>query len=516
MNIGRYIKKVRKESGITQEKLAELAGLCEKTIRRIEKEQYSKETSSIRKVLNVLGIRTSNIESRDNLILNYEITENDSKEIIQELEKNNVNQNINELEKSLSGAYECFKKENYNKALELYLETSKLCKNETIYLDVANLYYNLGIYEKAIEFADIILGMKLHQYEAINIKGASLVKLKKYDEAISAFKYGLSIGQSYIDYYNLGFVYYISGNNHEAIEQYKKCLEINKEHAESHLNISICYFNTMQYELSLGHINEALRLDPKMYQAYVRKGEHYRFFEEYDKAIKYFRLCLELDSKNYQSLLGVAISLQMTDKISESVEYFKKFFELYSDNLFKDDKKTIVIVDIGYKKTHFIKIDKIDKSIYRLFIKNKHMNIDIKDDGNIIYIGCVNLSDDTATLHYPIIGKSYKNKKSYEECITNIKNSVELQQIFDEPRWIEFENKIKVEIIEQIDEVEIKIKFGDSYEILGLTDNKGEGFRRFIEKFNEYEQFIIQIEHPDDVFRIDCVNNIVINRFENK
>ncbi|WP_394884285.1 tetratricopeptide repeat protein [Clostridium butyricum] len=511
MNIGRYIKKIRKEKGLTQEKLAELTGLCDKTIRRIEKDEYYKETDAIRKIMKFLGIRTSEIKSKDNLVLNYKIDNNSLNDVFKELGYNNSNQIINELEKSISDAYTYIEKEEYREALDIYLAVSKIFKNEKIYLDVANLYYNLREYEEAIKVADIILDKKLYKSEAMNIKGTSLAELKRYNEAIQIFETELSIDESFINYYNLGVIYYLSGNRYKAIDYYKKSLSINSEYPNSHLNISVCYFDTMNYDLSLYHINEVLRLNPDSYQAYGRKGEYYRFFGDYDEAINYFKLCLIADPENYQALLGISISLQMKDKVIESIEYFKRLFKLYAGSIFAKGKETVVI-DLAYRKTNIIKFEKINGSIFKVFIKNKCLSINLNDDGSLIYIGGVPISDDKVTILYPTIGKVYRNKREYDKCIDNIKKAINLEQFFDRPIYVEFEKEIKVEITEQEECVLIEISFGDSYKIVSLTDTKGNGFRTFINLFNKYEQFRIQIEQPDDIFIIDCVTNIIINK----
>ena len=186
-------------------------------------------------------------------------------------------------------------------------------------------------------------------------------------------------------------------------------------------------------------------------------------------------------------------------------------FKLYAGSIFAKGKETVVI-DLGYRKTNIIKFEKINGSIFKVFIKNKCLSINLNDDGSLIYIGGVPISDDKVTILYPTIGKVYRNKREYDKCIDNIKKAINLEQFFDRPIYVEFEKEIKVEITEQEECVLIEISFGDSYKIVSLTDTKGNGFRTFINLFNKYEQFRIQIEQPDDIFIIDCVTNIIINK----
>lgn len=511
MNIGRYIKKIRKERGITQEKLAELIGVCDKTIRRIENEKYSKETESIRKVMDALGIRTSDFKTEDNFVLNNQLENDELNEIFKEIGYSNSKEVINQIEESIYEVKEFIKRKEYSKALEIYLGASKIFKTDKIFLNIASLYYIMDKYEEAINTANSILNSQLYGIEAMNIKGKSLSKLKRFDEAIDLFKTLVVLESNFSSYYNLGVTYYMSGNTYKAIEEYKNSLSINNEFASAHLNISICYFDTMQYDLSLYHINEALRLDSSMYEAYGRKGEYYRFFENYDEAIKYFELCLNINPENYQSLFGMAISLQMKEKEIESINYFKRFFKLYSNKIFTNGEET-VIINIGYKKTNIFTFKKINNNIFEVFIKNKSMCINLDDDSSQIYIGGITISDDTGSILYPTIGKIYKDNEDYNKCINNIKQAVTLHQYFNNPIYVDFEKEIKVDITEKEKCVMIEINFGNSYKIVGLTNSKGKGFSTFIKLFDKYEQFRIQIVESDNIFIIDCVDNINIKK----
>ena len=60
MHIGNYSRKKRKQSGYTQEKLAEECRVSVKTIQRLEKEAELKQTTAFKKVYKKLGILSEN------------------------------------------------------------------------------------------------------------------------------------------------------------------------------------------------------------------------------------------------------------------------------------------------------------------------------------------------------------------------------------------------------------------------------------------------------------------------
>lgn len=150
MYLKNYIRNKRIEKGLTQKELAESVGCSERTIRRLENQEYIKDTNIVKNIGNLLGFKTSNIEIKGNTLLNFE----DNNDIVNELGFNNSKEVFNTLKKNLKQAYELSEKKNYSEALKIYLAVSKLFGSERIYLKIATLYYNMGKYEKCIEFAE--------------------------------------------------------------------------------------------------------------------------------------------------------------------------------------------------------------------------------------------------------------------------------------------------------------------------------------------------------------------------
>ncbi|MEX0084011.1 hypothetical protein AB2T90_16415, partial [Clostridium butyricum] len=300
----------------------------------------------------------------------------------------------------------------------------------------------------------------------------------------------------------------------------KKCLEINPNHARAHLNISICYFTILSINKSLYHVEEAIRLNPDMYEAYAIKGECYRFLDDLDYAADNFKLCLDKDPQNYSSIIGMCIISAVKNELIDGTRYFKELFKLYSDNFFKTDKDKSLIVDIGYKRTTVIEIEKISEYVYKVTLGDEHIEIKVDSEGSFIYIGCLPISDETGTILYPTIGKAYTDKYEYDKCIEGIERTIEVFKASQKyPLHVNFKREIEVILTELEDCVKIEIIFGcaDKYKIVSYTDTKGQGFEGFIEFFNKYNQFRIQVEYLDkEAFIIDCIKNVIINRIKSE
>lgn len=510
MHIGLYLKKKREEKGYTQVKLAELAGVDESTVKRLEKKSNPKETKGVKRIYEILGIPASDDKDRKNVTFNKQMEYLNPSGVLGKLGIKNAQKLSMELDDKLVNAYNLGKQGKYQEALDIYLAFSIIFPCEFIYLGCASMYSMSGNYKMAIDYSDKVLCMNANNYEALLTKGISLGYIKKYDEAFEMLKSAIKVNETYDAHYNLAVCHQMNGDTKDAIIHYVKCLEINLDFASAHLNIGVCYFEQHNLEKSLYHIDEAIKLEPSMYQAYGRKGEHYRFIEQHDSAIKYFEKCLNLDPNNHQALFGISVSLAEKGKISEAIIYLKKFFDLYIYEYIdtaKNNSKDVLIIDIGYEKTRLISFEYQEEDFIKVGINGVYMKVNIKKDDALIFIGAGEISDETGSIFYPMLGKIYKDKFEFDQVINRIKKSVELFKYFDKPLYCNFDKDIKVNIIERKKDVFIEMFFADKYKIIGITDTKSEGFNSFIQLYKKYKQFRIHIECNGEVFIIDGIDN---------
>jgi tetratricopeptide (TPR) repeat protein len=515
MHIGRYLKKKRNESNLTQEKLAELAEVDVRTIRRIEKnpKPNAKAIKTYQIIFEKIGISTSDRQFIMSIIsLDKDMNHLNPMKMLTKLNSKGPQDILIRLEESLEKAYEFSKSGNYREALEIYLAFTKINPSEFVFLGCASMYEIIGEYEKAIEYSDKILLMNTYKYEALYIKGTCLGSLHHYDEAIEALENALNESSTYEVHYNLGVTYWHKHNFENALNHYKKCLNLNPNYASAHLNIGICYFELMSLDKSLHHINEAIRLAPNMYQALGRKGEHYRFIEQYDEAIKYFEKCLRLDEQNYQALLGIAICFALREDLSQSAIYFKKLFETYLDSFFKKgvDHKTLII-DLGYEVIRFIEMNYIHEDLIEVNINGTCIPVNINKGKSFIFIGSLQISDESGSILCPTAGKIFQEESEFKNVTNQIKKSVELFRYFEKPLYIDFKKEIDVTITERENNVLIEIVFGGAYHIVGVTDAKSKGFQSFIEQYQKLKELRIHLEGPTKAFDIVGIDNVSLH-----
>lgn len=470
MHIGNYSRKKRKQSGYTQEKLAEKCRVSVKTIQRLEKEEELKQTTAFTKVYNELGILSEN----EIFTFDYDMNKSHITNILKKLGFDKGEDLVGTLDRKLLKAYDLEQEGDYKGALNIYESFNNIFESEDIFLLCANIYLKLKKYETAIDYCNIILEKNNNNYHALMIKGISLAELKKYKKAKEILKRAENIQETEEVYYNLGVCYHLNGQIKKAIEHYTKCIDLNSNLAEVHLNLGACYLYEILVDDSLKakenclkHLKEAIELDPTMYEAYAQMGEYYRINHEFCEAEKCFKKCLELNPDNISALSGMAIILSMKDD-NEGIEYLNK--------------------------------------VKNICLYNKEIDVDM-------FIGKHIMSDGKYELAYPIIYTLCESDEYFDSIVKKIKGSVELFNFSNSPIHISEDGEINVNIVEQKDYILIEIICGE-YTLRGVA-NKENGFlNEFMDLFNKHKQFRIQIQGKRKLFIIDLLKNISINLYK--
>lgn len=512
LNIGEFIKNRRKTLGITQLQLAEAIDVDERTIRRIENNEYkdSSSTSFSRLLLKIADeLRLNEVELRAlGVFKNENMDHLDPSNLV-------LSNSISDLHHKLFEAQNYAQNNEYKKALEIYQAFEKLSEEPFYRLGCATIYQLLDDYDNAISYCDSVLQQVPKTFEALFIKATCLGLKKKNDLAVESFNQALNIKNNEKVHYNLGVLYMFSKSYQLAIDAYQTCLELNPHNAAAHLNLGVCLFNTMSYEESLTHYNKAKEIEANLYQAYGQIGEYYRFFGNYEKAIENFEICLLLDAQNYQALYGIAFSLVNLNRMSEAAIYYRYFILHYKNKLFKNKLTShITVVDIGNDSTTCFSIHLQQNNIATVKINDLELQINLQEGKSYIFIGAPIISDSTGSLPYPSLGKIYTVKKEFQQTVAQFKDQAELFQYFDQPLYLDFKNNISVNVTERKTHISIEICLNNVPVIIGITDGKLGGLEAFIERFNKNGQFRLHFETKGEIFIVDGLKNITFNMFK--
>jgi len=145
---------------------------------------------------------------------------------------------------------------------------------------------------------------------------------RKYDAAQQYLEKVAAEKSQFADVYNmLGFIYYTSSRFEDAIESFKKAIEINPAYTEASLNLSVVYNELGQFDRSsevYSRAREARKnaqtyLDPyvkgKLANMHSGLGSIYKDLGFYNEAADEFRKALKLcpDFVDIRTSLGVAL-----------------------------------------------------------------------------------------------------------------------------------------------------------------------------------------------------------------
>jgi tetratricopeptide (TPR) repeat protein len=86
----------------------------------------------------------------------------------------------------------------------------------------------------------------------------------------------------------LASIYVQIKETRQAIDLYKKVLELKPDHPEIHYNLGICYFHLQEYELAEQYFLEAIRINDHT-DSYLYLGGIYKLKNDFNKALYYFR-----------------------------------------------------------------------------------------------------------------------------------------------------------------------------------------------------------------------------------
>lgn len=144
---------------------------------------------------------------------------------------------------------------------------------------------------------------KIKKETGIHIfKGIQSDDLGKYTQALDEFKKAIEINPDYADSYNKrGLVYYNQAQYELAIKDYNFAIQLNPKYTDAYNNRGIVYFELEKYDLAISDYSKAIELDPKYAKAYHNRGLIYvAKLKNYDKGCSDWKKACELgECTNY-------------------------------------------------------------------------------------------------------------------------------------------------------------------------------------------------------------------------
>lgn len=125
---------------------------------------------------------------------------------------------------------------------------------------------------------------------------------------------------------NLGYSYFLQGNNDDAIKQFKVALDLDKNNFDAYLNLSIVYDDEGDLNNALVSAQKAVKISPKDYKGQLEKGIILRKLKQYDDALNALNESNTLQPGNTDTIYQIG-------KVAEAQGHKKDAEKIYKEAL---------------------------------------------------------------------------------------------------------------------------------------------------------------------------------------
>jgi len=154
----------------------------------------------------------------------------------------------------------------------------------------------------------------------------------KLEEAIEHYRRSLQINARAPDALNnLGELLAQRGELEEAIQHYRQALQINPAYTKAHNNLGAVLAQRGELEEAIQHYRQALQINPADADLYYNLGEVLAQRGELEEAIKYYRQALQINPADADARIRLAEALLQRGALTEAIEHFREAVRIRPD-----------------------------------------------------------------------------------------------------------------------------------------------------------------------------------------
>jgi tetratricopeptide (TPR) repeat protein len=140
--------------------------------------------------------------------------------------------------------------------------------------------------------------------------GNAFYNKKNYEDAINSYKKCIEVnGQYEHPYYGLGSIYNQLGDLDQSIIWYRRCIEISPNYDYPHYGLGIAYNNKNDMVNAIYYFKECIRINPTYDCPYYALGNIYRLAKDYPQAIHHYRQSLQHKPIDPLCFVNLALTL---------------------------------------------------------------------------------------------------------------------------------------------------------------------------------------------------------------
>jgi len=152
----------------------------------------------------------------------------------------------------------------------------------------------------------------------------------RVDEAIEQFKKVIEINPRYaIAHNNLGIAYTKKGMLDKAVYEYEQALAINPRHERAHYNLGVVYFKQGDFDRAIDKYKSTLKINPNHAKAYCNLGNAYNKKGLWENAITEYKNALAINPRYAEACNNLAVIYCYRKRdLKLAVEYCKRTIKL--------------------------------------------------------------------------------------------------------------------------------------------------------------------------------------------
>jgi Tfp pilus assembly protein PilF len=185
--------------------------------------------------------------------------------------------------------------------------------------------FTLLLFVSSLAFTSIghAISQKPYNAEKYFKDGVSLYEAGQYQQAIEAYKKAVQLDPESADAnYNLGMSYSSLGQYKEAIEAYKRAIRIKPDYEAAYYNLGHAYSNLKQYDNSVKAFRDAIRRKPDYVEAYYGLGNAYLDSGKDEKAVHTFEEAIRLKPDNPYAYFNLGLLYFPAGPHAEAIDAF--------------------------------------------------------------------------------------------------------------------------------------------------------------------------------------------------
>jgi tetratricopeptide (TPR) repeat protein len=138
--------------------------------------------------------------------------------------------------------------------------------------------------------------------------------------------------KNYLAYNNLGFYLSRQGRTAEAMENYRRSLEINPNYDDALNNVGYALAGQKKYEEAIGYYQAALRIRPNHAEVHNNLGNAVSELGRIDEAIQHYMITLAQEPDHADAHNNLGVALAMKGQLDEAILHFRKAIRLKPDD----------------------------------------------------------------------------------------------------------------------------------------------------------------------------------------